>query len=195
MDFELISILKIIHVITALLMVWPFYALVAVNQRTRLGPPLGNRVDNYMENVIKSRTIPCFMFQATALLTGVALVLSVGEGLGALFVNPALGLKFLLLLFMAISLSYVHFRIQPQIDALLTQTDKPMPEESVRAINALRLKRKRMASMCLFAVLTSAMLGVQVLAPLRLSLTILLLIILGFFSWRTYKSGAPYGWL
>ena len=67
-----ISILKVIHVVTAILMAWPFYALVAVNQRARLGPPLGDRADTYMENIIKNRTIPCFVFQGTVLVTGLA---------------------------------------------------------------------------------------------------------------------------
>ncbi|MCK4976256.1 MAG: hypothetical protein KAS36_04960, partial [Anaerolineales bacterium] len=59
---ELISFLRVVHIITAILMAWPFYALVAVNQRVRLGPPLGDRADIYMENIVKNRTIPCFVF-------------------------------------------------------------------------------------------------------------------------------------
>ncbi len=37
---ELISILRVVHILTAILMAWPAYALVAVNQRGRLGPVL-----------------------------------------------------------------------------------------------------------------------------------------------------------
>ena len=48
-----ISILKVIHILTAILMAWPFYALVAVNQRIRLGPPLGDRADTYMDSTEK----------------------------------------------------------------------------------------------------------------------------------------------
>lgn len=77
---ELGSILIVVHVLTAVLMAWPFYALVGVNQRVRLGAPLGDRVDVYMENIIKNRTIPCFIFQATALATGVGIVLERGMG-------------------------------------------------------------------------------------------------------------------
>ena len=91
---DIIDILGVVHIVTAILMAWPFYALVAVNQRVRLGPPLGDRVDTYMENIIKNRTIPCFMFQATALITGLALVLLRGLGLEALIRLLALGLKF-----------------------------------------------------------------------------------------------------
>lgn len=49
------NIVHLLHVVNALLMAWPFYALVAVNQRGRLGPPVGDRVDVYMENIIKNR--------------------------------------------------------------------------------------------------------------------------------------------
>ena len=77
---ELDSFLNVVHVLTAVLMAWPFYALVAVNQRVRLGPPLGDRVDVYMENIIKNRTIPCFVFEGTALVTGAALVFVRGMG-------------------------------------------------------------------------------------------------------------------
>ena len=43
------SFIKVLHIITAILMAWPFYALVIVNQRARLGPPLGDRVDMYTD--------------------------------------------------------------------------------------------------------------------------------------------------
>lgn len=89
--YTMIAVLRVIHVVNAILMAWPFYALVAVNQRARLGPPLGDRADTYMENIIKNRTIPCFVFQATALVTGLALVLLRGLGLDALVTRPVLG--------------------------------------------------------------------------------------------------------
>ncbi len=53
-----IAFLRLLHILNAILMAWPYYALVAVNQRARLGPPLGDRADTYMENVIKNRTVP-----------------------------------------------------------------------------------------------------------------------------------------
>ncbi|MER3459641.1 MAG: hypothetical protein C4309_14395 [Chloroflexota bacterium] len=190
----LISILKVIHIVNAILMAWPFYALVIVNQRVRLGPPLGDRADAYMENIIKNRTIPCFVFQATALVSGLALVFLRGQGLGALLTNLALGLKFLLLLFIAALLSYVHVGLQPQIDALFAQAGNPVPADTAPRIGALRLRRKRMASICMFVVLTIVMLGVQVWAPFPLWLTALLTIAIAAFTWRAYKGVTPYGW-
>jgi len=92
------ALFQVIHVVNALLMAWPFYALVAVNQRGRLGPPLGDRVDVYMENIIKNRTIPCFVFQGTALVSGAGLVVLRGRDLSALGSDPILACKFLPLL-------------------------------------------------------------------------------------------------
>ena len=190
----LLSILKVIHIVNAILMAWPFYALVIVNQRVRLGPPLGDRADTYLENIIKNRTIPCFVFQATALVSGLALMFLRGQGLGTLLTNPALGLKFLLLVFIAALLSFVHLSLQPQIDALFAQAGNPLPADFAPRIGALRLRRKRMASICLFIVLTSAMLGVQVWAPFSLWLTSVLIAAIVVFTWRAYKSVTPYGW-
>ncbi len=192
---DLIAFLRVLHIITAILMAWPFYALVAVNQRVQLGPPLGDRTDTYMENIIKNRTIPCFVFQATALVTGLALVLLRGLGLGALVTNSLLGLKFLLLLLIAGLLSYVHFSLQPQIDALFAQANSPVPADVAPRLGALRLRRKRMASICMFVVLTVSMLGVQVWAPFALWLTVLLVMAIAVFTWWAYKSVTPYGWV
>ena len=115
---ELDSLLNVVHVLTAVLMAWPFYALVAVNQRVRLGPPLGDRVDVYLENIIKNRTVPAL-------------------------------------------LGHVHMSLQPRIDALFTQAQEPVSADMVALILDLRLRRKRLASVCLFVVLVLAMLGVR----------------------------------
>ncbi|MFQ5852353.1 MAG: hypothetical protein ACE5JU_17450 [Candidatus Binatia bacterium] len=192
---DLIAFLKVVHIINAVLMAWPLYALVTVNQRARLGPPLGDRADTYMENIIKNRTVPCFIFQATALVTGVALVLLRGLGLDALITNPVLGLKFLLLLLIAVLLSYVHLSLQPRIDTLFAQAGSPVKADVAPRIAALRLRRKRIASICMFVVLTVAMLGVQVWERFVLWLTVLLVITIALFTWRAYNSVTPYGWV
>lgn len=192
----LISILKVVHIITAILMAWPFYALVTVNQRVRLGPPLGDRVDTYMENIIKNRTIPCYIFQATVLITGLALILLRGMGLDVLVTNWVLGAKFFLLLFIAGLLSYVHFSLQPALDRLFAQASgSPIPKETASQIQPLRLRRKRIASICTFSVLTMAMLGVLVRATFPLWLTAVLVVAIAAFTWRAYKSVTPWGWV
>jgi len=191
----LISILRVVHIVTAILMAWPFYALVAVNQRIRLGPPLGDRADIYMEKIIKNRTIPCFVFQATALVSGLALVFLRGQGLSALVGNPSLGLKFVLLLVIAGMLLSVHFSLQPRLDALFSLAGNAMPADLASQIGTLRSRRKRMASICMFVVLTIAMLGLQVWAPFPLWLTALATVAIGLFTWRAYKSETKYGWV
>ena len=191
-----ISVLRVIHILNAILMAWPFYALVTVNQRARLGPPLGDRTDTYMENIIKNRTIPCFVFQGTALVSGLALVLLRGLGLDALVTNPILGLKFLLLLVPAVLLTNVHISLQPQIDALFAKAGgNPVPQELAHQIGALRLRRKRSASVCMFVVLTAAMLGVQVYVAFPLWLTVVLVVGIAAFTRRAYTSVTPYGWV
>jgi hypothetical protein len=192
----LTGILQVIHVINAVLMAWPFYALVAVNQRGRLGPPIGDRVDVYMENIIKNRTIPCFVFQATALLSGAILVVLRGHSLGEIFMNPILALKFFPLLLIGGLLAYVTISLQPRIDALFAQTGGSLASpELAKQIGPLRLRRKRLATVCLFVVLFSVMLGVQVWAPFPLWLTMLLTAAIGLFTWRAYSSVTPYGWV
>ena len=189
-----ISVFRVIHIVSAVLMAWPFYALVAVNQRIRLGPPIGDRTDTYMENIIKNRTIPCFVFQATVGISGLVLVWLRGQGLDAFISNPALGLKFLLLLIIAGMLSYVHFNLQPSIDALFAKKSDPIPPEVLSQIGTMRAQRKRFASVCLFLVLITVMLGMQVWVPFPLWLTITLTLVIALFTWRAYASEMAYGW-
>ncbi|MHA2225557.1 MAG: hypothetical protein ACXAC8_10160 [Candidatus Hodarchaeales archaeon] len=198
---SLYTIFNIIHVVNAVLMAWPFYALVAVNQRVKLGPPLGDRVDTYMENIIKNRTIPCFVFQVTAMVTGLLLVLDlynydIVNSLGALMTNLFLGLKFSLLVLIATLLSYVHLNLQPRIDNLFAQIEgNSAPTELAKKIGVLRLQRKRMASVCLFVVLTEVILGVQTWLAFDLLFFGVLVLLVAAFTWRTYQSEIPYGWV
>ncbi len=192
---ELISFLRVVHIISAILMAWPFYALVAVNQRVKLGPPLGDRADTYMENIVKNRTIPCFVFQGTVGISGLALIFLRGQSLGLLITNPALGLKFILLGLMAGLLSYVNTRVQPRIDTLFAEAGNPIAADLASQIGALRTRRKQLASICMFAAFTSAMLGMQVWMPFPLWLSVILVVAIGLFTWRAYSSETPYGWV
>lgn len=188
------SVLRVIHVVNAVLMAWPFYALVLVNQRARLGPPLGDRADTYLENIIKNRTVPCFVFQATALVTGLAMVLVSGLGIGALLTHPALGVKLLLLLLIGGLLAYVNWGVQPRLDALFAQAGSPVHAETAAQIGRLRLWRKRIASTCLFVVLTNTMLGFQAWVAFPAWLTLVLVAAITPFVWRAFRSLTSYGW-
>jgi hypothetical protein len=192
----LVSVFKVIHIARAVLLAWPYYALAAVNRRALLGPPLGDRTDTYMENVIKSRTVPCFIFQATVLASGIALMLTQGLGLSGLIVEPLLGTKFILLLLIVGLLTYVHVVLQPQIDAAFSEAvDDPMPSALKKRTSAMRLRRRRIASICMFVVLTNVVLGVQASAGFPVTLSAVLIVAVAAFTWRAFSSNTPFGWV
>ena len=192
---ETLQFLRVVHILTAIMMAWPAYALVAVNQRALLGPPLGDRADQFLDQTVKSRVVPCYVFQATVLISGLALVLLRGLGWDVLISNPVLGVKFLLLLLVVVFLSIVTFGIQPRIDSLFAaHGGEPVGDPDAAAIRSLRTRRKRMASFCLFAVLTAAMLGAQVAVLFPLWLTVALVALIAAFTWRSYASPTPWGW-
>ncbi|MSQ42368.1 MAG: hypothetical protein EXR65_04955 [Dehalococcoidia bacterium] len=187
--------LRTVHVLTAVLMAWPAYALVAVNQRARMGPPLGDRVDLYLEEMVKGRAIPCFIFQATALVTGVWLAAERGLDGSAFAENWRLMAKLVLLVFISGVLLYVYVWLQPRIDAEFAQLARgPDPAVAAR-IGALRLRRKRLASVCMFGVLVMVMLGMQVWTAFPACLTLAALALIALFCWRTYRTGTAFGWV
>jgi len=175
-------------------MAWPFYALVIVNQRAMLGPPLGDRVDIYMETIIRKRAVPCYVFQATALVSGLFMIFLSLPNFSAFLQHPNLVIKLGLLLLISSLLSYVHFRIQPKIDALFVEFGSSHSPEISSQIGRLRLRRKRVASICLFSVLTISMLGVQAWKPLPIWVTVVMLGLIALFTWRGYKSVPQFGW-
>jgi uncharacterized membrane protein len=186
---------KFLHVLAVVFMAAPLYNLIVVNERLRFGKaPFA--VDRYFENLVKTNAVRCFVFQATALITGVLLILLGGQPVGALFSNRILLAKFLLLLVLSILLSYVHLGIQPRIEALLGQVQgSDMPEEILQQIAPWRRRRKRLAAFCLFFVITLVLLGLQVFSQFEPLLTGLLILLAAVFSWRVYKTPISYGWI
>jgi hypothetical protein len=148
-----------------------------------------------MENIIKNRTVPCLIFQFTAGITGLALMLLRGVGLDALFTNYSIGLKAALLAFVIVLLTYVHRVLQPKIDALFAQAGEGhMPPEIAESIGPLRKLRTKFATTCLFCVLIIALLAVQVWATFPLWLNGVFFIAIIAFVWRTFNSYMQYGW-
>ncbi len=191
-----INILRFGHILTVVFMAWPLYALIAVNERGRLGSPLGDRADRYMENIIKGQTIRCYVFQLTALITGVALIYFRRMGLGSILTNWVLLAKSILLGALLWLISYVHFNLQPRIDALFEQAGGELVSGEIAAqIGTLRATRKRLASVCLFLVMTIVMLGLQVFIRFNPILTLALLVLIGVFVWRAYRGPIRYGWV
>lgn len=186
---------RFLHVLTVVFMSVPLYNLIVVNERAAFGKaPFA--VDRYFENIIKGAAIRCYVFQLTALLTGLALLPLSGLGWSALVENPALTAKFILLLILMSLLSVVHFRIQPAIEKLLAQVSgETIPPEIAGQLGPLRVRRKRLAAVCLFAVTSAVLLGLQVFKPFGPALTAILLVLAALFAWRVYKTPIRFGWI
>ena len=186
---------KFLHILTVVFMAAPLYNLIVVNERLRFGKA-PYAVDRYFENLIKTNAIRCFVFQATAFVTGILLIPLSGQPLSVLFTNRVLLAKFLLLIVLSILLSYVHFSVQPRIEAHLAQVQgSEIPGEILQQIGPLRLRRKKLAGLCLFFLITLVLLGLQVFTPFDPLLTGALLLLAALFSWRVYKTPIRYGWI
>jgi len=188
-----IGVVMFLHIISAIFMAWPLYALITVNERPKVGATLGDKVDDFMEGIIKKQAGRCYIFQITALITGLYLW-SRGDFGFTLSVPNLLMLGKLLGLFILMGLlSYVVFFVQPNIDNLFIELKKGSDVGS--KINGLRLKRKKFAATCLFVLLIIIIFAVQIREPLLLLINIVLLVLAALFSYRVYKSNIPYGWV
>ena len=92
---SLYDTLKFLHIITVVFMAAPLYNLVVVNERVKFGKAHLD-VDRYFESIIRGNSIRCYVFQVTALVTGVALAI-LGGSVAALFTNWVLLAKLLLI--------------------------------------------------------------------------------------------------
>lgn len=187
--------MKFLHILAVVFMAAPLYNLIVVNERLRFGKA-PYAVDRYFENLIKSNALRCFVFQATALVSGILLIVLSEQPLGTLFTNGVLLAKFLMLLVLTLLLSYVHFGIQPRIEALLEQVEADeIPSAIAGQLAPWRSRRKKLAGFCLFFVITLVLLGLQVYASFDPLLTGLLILLAALFSWRVYKTNIRYGWI
>jgi hypothetical protein len=194
MTIEL-QLLKFVHILSVVFMSAPLYNLIVVGERARFGP-MSYKLDRYLENLIKGSSTRCYIYQLTALGTGLLLVGLSSSGVASILTNWVLAAKTGLLLGLMGLLSYVHFGIQPKIEKLLAPlSEDPISEEVAAAIKPLRLRRKRLAGLCLFLVIVIIVLGLQVYVRYHPALTLGLLALAALFSWRVYKKPVPYGWV
>jgi hypothetical protein len=190
-------VLKFLHVLGFVFMAIPLFNLIVVNERALLGVPFQYHVDRYMENIIRRGATRCFVFQGTVLLSGVLMLLVGPWGIGALWGNWVLLIKTLLLLSLMALLTYVHFSLQPQIEAILATVgpDAPTPVDLPARLKPFRVRRKRLATVCLFLVIAAIILGMQVAARLSAPLTITLIALAGLFAWRANRTLLRFGWV
>jgi hypothetical protein len=186
---------RFLHVLTVVFMSVPLYNLIVVNERAAFGKaPFA--VDRYFENIIKGAALRCFVYQLTALVTGLLLLPLSGLGWASLFTNPVLLAKLVGLLTLTSLLSVVHFRIQPAIEALLVQVEgESIPPEIAGQLAPLRVRRKRLAAVCLFLIITVVLLGIQVYQPFGIPLSAVILGLAALFAWRVYKTPVRFGWI
>ena len=186
---------KFLHILSVVFMSAPLYNLIVVNERVLFGSaPFA--VDRYFENIIKGAAVRCYIYQLTALATGVILLPLGGLPFSALFENGALLAKFLLLLVLTALLSIVHLRIQPAIEESLSRVEgAEIPTEVACVIAPLRARRKKLAAVCLFVVITIVLLGLQVYARFAPALNALIVTLAALFSYRVYRTPVRFGWM
>lgn len=192
----LYSILRFLHVLAFVFMAIPLFNLIVVNERALLGVPFEYRADRYMENIIRHGAARCFTFQGTVLATGVLMLLAGSLGIAALWTNWVLLVKLLLLLTLMALLSYVHLSLQPKIEAILATVgpETAPPPDIVARLKPFRVLRKRLATVCLFLVITAIIFGLQVYRPFSAPLTIGLVAVAALFAWRANRTLLRFGW-
>lgn len=192
----LFDVLMFLHVLSFVFMTVPLFNLIIVNERALLGVSFDYYADRYMENIIKHGAYRCFAFQSTVLITGV-LLLIFGPGIEVLWQNWILLVKTVLLFTLMGLLSYVHLSLQPKIESLLSNISpgSNVPENLVAQLKPYRVLRKWLATLCLFLVITSIILGLQVYDRYNLLLTIVLIALAGLFSLKVNKTLIRFGWI
>lgn len=191
------DLLKFFHVMSFVFMSVPLFNLIVVNERALLGISFNYYADRYMENIIKNGAYRCYVFQTTVLITGVLLLVLGPLGIEALWMNWIILVKTILLFILMGMLSYVHFKLQPKIESFLSEldADSEVPENLVSQLKSYRVRRKRMATFCLFLVITTIILGLQVYDSFSPLLTIILIVLAGLFSLKVNKTPIRFGWI
>jgi len=191
------DLLKFLHVMSFVFMSVPLFNLIVVNERALLGISFNYYADRYMENIIKHGAYRCYIFQSTVLITGVLLLVFGPLGIVALWMNWIILVKTILLFILMGMLSYVHFKLQPKIESFLSDlnADSEVPDNLVSQLKPYRVRRKWMATFCLFLVITSIILGLQVYGSFSPLLTIILIGLAGLFALKVNKTIIRFGWI
>ncbi len=194
---NLYDLLKFLHVISFVFMSVPLFNLIVVNERALLGVSFNYYADRYMENIIKNGAHRCYIFQTTVLITGVLLLVLGPLGIKAIWMNWIILIKTVLLFILMGMLSYVHFKLQPKIESFLSglNADSDIPSNLVSQLKPYRVRRKWMATFCLFLVITSIILGLQVYRSFDPLLTMILIGLAALFALKVNKTLMRFGWV
>ncbi len=189
---EIYIVVLLLHMIAMLFMAAPLYALLAVGERGRFTVPPNYNTDRYLENILKSQPIRCYAYLAVIMVTGFLLIWARGW----VWADWALISKLVAFAILVSLLSYVHFTIQPHIESILTgwKPGEEIPSEKKPAFLAWRGRRKRLAGICLFLVLTSVIMGVRVTLGYAPWLAIVFMVVAALFAWRVYRTPVRLGW-
>lgn len=194
---NLYQVLKLWHIISFVFMSIPLFNLIVVNERALMGTKFNFGTDQYMENIIRHGAVRCYVFQLSAFISGILLLIYGTMGIGALWMNYILLAKTILLFTLMALLSYVHFILQPKIDSFFKEitADTEVSDSLLPAVKPYRVLRKRMATVCLFMVLTTIILGIQVYTPFSWKLNTFLILLAGLFAYRVNKTLIKFGWI
>ncbi len=196
MDYSY-QVLKFWHILSFMFMSVPLFNLIVVNERALLGKEFNFNTDSYMENIIRHGATRCYVFQTSVFLSGILLLILGHWGISALWTNYFLLAKTILLFSLMALLSYVHFSLQPKIDSFFKQLtpDTKVPDSFPAQVKPYRVLRKRLATLCLFLVMTTIILGMQVYAPFGLTLNLILIALAALFAIRANKTLMLFGWV
>ena len=191
------NVLIFLHVMGFVFMSTPLFNLIVVNERALLGPSFSYYADRYMENIIRHGAIRCYVFQCTVLISGVLLLIFGPLRIEALWTSWVILAKTLILFTMMGLLSYVHFRLQPKIESLVSKigAEDAVPDGFSAQLKPYRVRRKRLATFCLFLVITAIILGLQVYGTFSSILTIVLIGIGALFAWKANRTLIRFGWI
>ena len=193
----LYDILLFLHVISFVFMSVPLFNLIVVNERVLLGVKFNYYADRYMENIILHGAARCFVFQISVLITGILLLIYGDLGIEELWNNWVIIAKVILVFTLMSLLSFVHLRLQPKIEEHMSTIgpDSDIPDDFVNKLKPFRVLRKRMATFCLFLVISTIILGMQVYSTYNPFVTIILIALAGLFALRVNRSLIRFGWI
>ncbi len=192
MSSEVYIIVLMFHLVATLFMAAPLYALLAVGERGCFNIPPNYNTDRYLENILKSQPRRCYAYLAVILVTGILLTWHKGW----IWTDWALIVKLVAFAALVSLLSYVHSTIQPHIETIIAgwKPGEEIPPEKKTVFIAWRGRRKRLAGMCLFLVLTSLIMGVRVTWSYAPWLAAIFVVAAALFAWRVYRKPVPFGW-